>query len=106
MNESYKRGLCRHERREGGRGTERRNGRAHVNADMDDDTSYIYIYTPHRGRWTGRGLSPGLLPPLSLLSFAPLVLLYSWLRNQATVQPSDPEGQQKIHCCVDTAVSF
>lgn len=81
MNESYKRGLYRHERRESGRGTERqRNGRAHVKGRRGrwDVTCMQSIrLTKEIGAGSYASLSPGLLPPFSPLSFAPLALLQS-----------------------------
>lgn len=79
MNESYKRGLYRHERRESGRGTEQqRNGRARVKKQTWMMRSHIHVaYTPHRGDWTGNLCIAALLPPFSPLSFAPLALLQS-----------------------------
>lgn len=81
MNQSYKRGLYRHERRESGRGTERqRNGRAHVKGRRGrwDVTCMQSIrLTKEIGAGSYASLSPGLLPPFSPLSFAPLALLQS-----------------------------
>ena len=81
MNESYKRGLYRHERGESGRGTERqRNGRAHVKGRRGwwDVTCVQSIrLTKEIGPGSYASLSPGLLPPFSPLSFAPLALLQS-----------------------------
>lgn len=95
MNESYKRGLYRHERRESGRGTEQqRNGRAHVKADVDDETSHtcsLYAFAEEIGQRTYASLSP---PPILSTPFCSISFItVCWLRNQAIVQLLDHEGQ-------------
>lgn len=99
MNESYKRGLYRHERRESGRGTEKWESsckrqtwtmRRHMHA----------VYTPHKGDWSGKlciAVSWSPPPILSTLFCSISFITVSWLRNQAIVQLLDHEGQQKIH---------
>lgn len=86
-----------------GEGAEpQRNGRAHVKADVDDETSHTC--SPVRlaeeiGRGTYASLFPSPPPPppspfvLSLPFCSISFITVCWLRNRAVVQLLDHEGQ-------------